>query len=218
MPNSLCSGASAISAIAVVQLGLATIFFFDFVAASALISGTTSGMPSLYRKADELSITSAPPSPSAIFSAHSRLKSPETARKTTSQSRAASSVNSSILRSPNGVATSLPADLAEANSLSSDTGNLRFPSTSMISLPTAPVTPTTPTLSGLSELSILYSCADLRRISRNCDTGCAARFTAGLMALAARECSRLAAGPLAPALNASAPPRQLMNRKDLIAR
>ena len=45
---------------------------------SALISGTTSGTPSLYRKADELSMTTAPSSPSAIFSAHSSAKSPLT--------------------------------------------------------------------------------------------------------------------------------------------
>ena len=60
MPNSLCSGARAMSAIAVVQLGLAISFLSDLRAASALISGTTSGMPSVYRNADELSMTSAP--------------------------------------------------------------------------------------------------------------------------------------------------------------
>ena len=52
------------------------------------------------RTAPAIYTPSAPASPSAIFSAHSSAKSPETARKTTSQARAASSENSSILRSP----------------------------------------------------------------------------------------------------------------------
>ena len=46
MPKVSCSGFSAISAIAVVQFGFATSFFFDFRAASALISGTTSATSS----------------------------------------------------------------------------------------------------------------------------------------------------------------------------
>ena len=52
------------------------------------------------RTAPAIYTPSAPASPSAIFSAHSSAKSPETARKTTSQARAESSENSSILRSP----------------------------------------------------------------------------------------------------------------------
>mmetsp|Transcript_38650 Transcript_38650/g.125011 ORF Transcript_38650/g.125011 Transcript_38650/m.125011 type:complete len:345 (+) Transcript_38650:533-1567(+) len=148
VPNCSCSGASAMSAMAVVQFGFAMSLAFARRAASALISGTTSGTPSLYRKADELSITSAPPSPSEIFSAHSSAKSPETARKTMSHSRAAARENSSICSVPEPVSIGWPADRADAKSRSSDTGKPRSPSTATISCPTAPVTPTTPTFFG----------------------------------------------------------------------
>jgi len=50
------------------QLFAAHTFFDDFLAASALISGTQSANPSFMRNADELSITTQPSSPSAIFS------------------------------------------------------------------------------------------------------------------------------------------------------
>eukprot|EP00967_Tisochrysis_lutea_P092029 scaffold132489_cov30-Tisochrysis_lutea.AAC.2 len=124
--RTLCRGASAMSAIAVVQLGLAISFDLERRATSALISGTTSGTSSLYRKADELSITTAPSSPSAIFSAHSSAKSPLTARNTMSHARAASSVNSSMVYFvPFGVSTSLPAERADANSFSSEMGKPR---------------------------------------------------------------------------------------------
>ena len=59
---------------------------------------------------------------------------------------------------------SLPAERAEAKSLSSPSGNLRVARTSMISFPTAPVTPTTPTLTGFSAM---FTCAGAR-------IGCAA--------------------------------------------
>ena len=102
-------------------------------------------------------MTSGPPS-AVILGTHSRAKSPDTARNTTSHSRAASSVNSSINFSPNGVAIGLPAERADAKSLSSSTGKLRLPRTSMISSPTAPVTPTTPTLSGFDAIIVACGC------------------------------------------------------------
>jgi hypothetical protein len=137
---------------AVVQFGLATTRFFDLRAASALISGTTSGTVGSYRNADELSITSGPSS-AVILSTHSSAKSPETARKTTSHARAASRVNSSIIFAPKGVAIGFPDERADANSLRSLTGNSRVPSTSIISFPTAPVTPTTAIVSGFDTMS-----------------------------------------------------------------
>lgn len=133
-------------------------------------------------------MTSAPSSPSAIFSAHSSAKSPETARKTTSHARAASSENSSISSSPKGVDCFLPADRAEAKSFSSSTGKPRWPSTSMISTPTAPVTPTTPTLSGLSAVSMRHSC-----VERRCSADGSAAMAPTPDVAAGRLCTALAA-------------------------
>ena len=80
---------------AVVQFGLA--MSLEAPMAEALISGTTSGMRSMYRNAEELSTTMGPAA--AIFSACSRAKSPETARKTKSHLPAASTENSSTATS-----------------------------------------------------------------------------------------------------------------------
>lgn len=67
------------AAMAVVQLGLAMSLSSGPIAAR-LISGTTSGMLSWYRKAELLSMTTVLP-PLVSFSAHSREKLPDTARK-----------------------------------------------------------------------------------------------------------------------------------------
>mmetsp|Transcript_8663 Transcript_8663/g.32632 ORF Transcript_8663/g.32632 Transcript_8663/m.32632 type:complete len:223 (-) Transcript_8663:8-676(-) len=131
-------------AIAVVQLGLA--ISFDFLHSFPLISGTTRGTSSAIRKALELSITTGP-SFSQIFLAKSTLKSPPTARKTTSHDRARSIWNSSSSTVPSlPQSCCFPALRAEEKSRSSDTGRELFCSTFTISTPTAPVAPATPTV------------------------------------------------------------------------
>ena len=141
----LWMGQSAMRAMAVVQLGLAISFFP--LAAAMLISGITNGTASLYRKADELSMTSTPAA--ASFSAHSKEKSPPTASNTTSSWDATSYVKGSIVNSPYLLLdTVLPADFSDANSFNAVTGKLRFSMTDRISSPTAPVAPTIPTLTG----------------------------------------------------------------------
>ena len=157
-PKSLCKGQIAMSPMAVVQFGFA-INFFPLVA-SALISGTTSGMPSLYRNADELSMTMAPSDPSQIASACLRLKSPSTARKTTSHSRAEDSLKSSTVTLPNWVSISRPALRSEPKMRNFPTGKARFSSTPTISLPTAPVAPTTPTLNEAADILSVATCRD----------------------------------------------------------
>mmetsp|Transcript_20616 Transcript_20616/g.59857 ORF Transcript_20616/g.59857 Transcript_20616/m.59857 type:complete len:242 (+) Transcript_20616:1075-1800(+) len=142
--KSWCRGQSAIRAMAVVQLGLA-MSLADLVA-SALISGTTRGTLGLYRKADELSMTTAPSSPSAIFSACSRAKSPLTAKKTTSHSLALSTSNNSTSISPNPVSRLDPADRDDPKMRSFPTSMGDFSRHPTISFPTAPVAPTTPTV------------------------------------------------------------------------
>mmetsp|Transcript_16672 Transcript_16672/g.28679 ORF Transcript_16672/g.28679 Transcript_16672/m.28679 type:complete len:304 (-) Transcript_16672:277-1188(-) len=160
-PNNLCSGQTAIRPMAVVQFGLA-INFFPLVT-SALISGTTNGMPSLYRNADELSMTTAPSSPSQIFSAWAKEKSPSTARNTTSHSRAALSEKSSTVTAPNWVVTSLPAERSEPKMRRFPTGKSRFSRHPTISFPTAPVAPTMPTFNGAAAIwSIDEACDDDR--------------------------------------------------------
>mmetsp|Transcript_4328 Transcript_4328/g.9458 ORF Transcript_4328/g.9458 Transcript_4328/m.9458 type:complete len:376 (+) Transcript_4328:513-1640(+) len=149
-PNNLCNGQTAISPIAVVQLGFA-INFCPLVV-SALISGTTNGIPSTKRNADELSITTAPSSPLQIFSACARLKSPSTAKKTTSHSRAASSPKSSTVTLPNFVSTSFPALRSDPKMRRLFTGKSRFSRHPTISLPTAPVAPTMPTFNGAADM------------------------------------------------------------------
>ncbi len=129
---------------AVVQLGL-EMSFLPFTVAW-LISGTTRGTLGSMRKAEELSITTGP-FPSERACAYSLEKSPPTARKITSRSRALPSSNSSMVTLPNGVATDLPVERAEAYRCNSETGNCRLPSTLTISSPTAPVAPTMPTFS-----------------------------------------------------------------------
>lgn len=145
-PNSLCRGQTAMSPMAVVQFGLA--MSFCPLVTSAFISGTTSGMPSTKRNALELSITTGPSSPRHMFSACARLKSPSTARNTTSHSRVDSSLNSSTVTLPNSVSTSLPADRSEPKIRRLLTGKERFSRQPTISLPTAPVAPTIATFRG----------------------------------------------------------------------
>mmetsp|Transcript_950 Transcript_950/g.1943 ORF Transcript_950/g.1943 Transcript_950/m.1943 type:complete len:311 (-) Transcript_950:330-1262(-) len=160
-PNNLCKGQMAISPMAVVQLGFA-INFFPMVV-SALISGTTNGIPSTKRNADELSITTAPSSPLQMFSAWAKLKSPSTARKTTSHSRVDSSLKSSTVTEPNLVSISLPALRSDPKMRRLLTGKPRFSRHPTISLPTAPVAPTTPTFSG-ADMRIIVADDDRRDV------------------------------------------------------
>lgn len=153
--KALCKGQRAIKPIAVVQLGLAINFLLPIL--SALISGTTRGTSLSYLKADELSITTAPSSPSQIALACSREKSPDTARNTTSHSRAALTSNRSTLISPNLPASLVvPAERSDPKIRSFDTSNEELLRQPRISFPTAPVAPTIPT-----EYDMFSSDADL---------------------------------------------------------
>jgi hypothetical protein len=95
----------------------------------------------------ELSITTAPPTPSLMASACSREKSPLTAKKTTSHSRALSTSKSSTVMLPY-LADSMtdPADRADPKMRSCDVGKDDFSKQVRISLPTAPVAPTMATV------------------------------------------------------------------------
>ena len=120
---------------------------------SALISGITSGTFGSMRKAEELSITTAPAltADRARTSAICRCR-PRTARYR--RPRTSCSVSSSItIRSPRKSMV-LPADRALASALSLPTGKARLSMVAMNSAPTAPVTPAMATtgslLTGLS--------------------------------------------------------------------
>lgn len=112
--------------------------------ACALTSGTTSGTAGSMRNADELSITIGPPL-AASAAACSSANEPETARKAKALSRTAATEKASMVTSPYGVASALPAERSEAKSRSRPTGNDRLWSTVHTSTPTAPVAPTTAT-------------------------------------------------------------------------
>mmetsp|Transcript_13756 Transcript_13756/g.40696 ORF Transcript_13756/g.40696 Transcript_13756/m.40696 type:complete len:280 (+) Transcript_13756:788-1627(+) len=161
MPKALCSGASAMSAMAVVQLGLAS--SLAFLQSLPLISGTTSGTSLSMRNADELSITTGPPS-AQILLAYSTLKSPPTARNMTSQERARSRSNSSRVTLPKRPQScSLPALRAEPKSRRSSTASLLFSRHCTISTPTAPVAPATPTLIPPSAIMVMRRASDALR-------------------------------------------------------
>jgi hypothetical protein len=117
-----------------------------------------------------LSITYAPSGPSLIARACSNAKSPDTARNTNLHSRAAATVNSSTATSPYiPAATNFPADRADANNRSRDTGNATFSNTLMISTPTAPVAPTMPTTTPPPPLPSLLAIVTLSERTATCD-------------------------------------------------
>src|SRR5262245_12627459 len=112
------------------------------VADSPFTSGTTSGMPSTSRKADDLSTHRAPPATAAgtrsLLAAVPTEKKHRASSPEPSASRVASSTMSS--RSPYG--TDDPAERSDANARTSS--KPRSASNSRTTGPTAPVAPTTP--------------------------------------------------------------------------
>ena len=99
------------------------------------------------RDLTELSIHTAPSSPSVIALACSKAKSPETAKNITSHSRALATSNNSTFTLPYfSVSTVDPALRALPKMRSFSTGKLRVSKHCRISLPTAPVAPTIPTV------------------------------------------------------------------------
>src|SRR4249919_270661 len=154
-------GASATTNCMVEQLGLAMIPRGRCFAASGLTSLTTSGTSSSYRKADELSITTAPAA--ANFGAYSFEMDPP-AEKSAMSTPAGSNVARSCTttsRLPNF--TLPPADRALASATTSPTGNLRSANTDNMTSPTAPVAPTTATL------YVLLICFPIRYRECGCD-------------------------------------------------
>ena len=95
----------------------------------------------------ELSIQTTPSSPSEMARACSRAKSPETAKKTTSHSLAASTEKSSAVTSPYfSVGMAFPALRSLPKMRNLPTGKSLFSKHWRISFPTAPVAPTIPTV------------------------------------------------------------------------
>ena len=127
----------------VVQLGLAMIPRWPPAAAS-LTPATTSGTCGSMRHAEELSTTTAPAA--AKRGACSRARAPPAEKRATSMPAGSAAARSSTSTSPQGVATRVPADRAEAISRISPTGKERRSRVAIISRPTAPVAPTTATL------------------------------------------------------------------------
>src|SRR6188472_4372313 len=120
----------------------------------ALISGMTSGTSGSIRKAEELSITTAPDF--TAIGAYFREMLPPAENSAMSTPWKACGVNSSMkIRSPRKSMV-LPAERALASALSLPTRKLRLSMVAMNSAPTAPVTPTMATtgslLTGLSSL------------------------------------------------------------------
>merc|ERR1719324_1757283 len=145
-PYFLWSGYRAMAPIAVVQLGLE--MYVAPLATSALISGMTSGTPSVYRNTEELSITTVFLGPPATFMPYSLEISSATAKKQISHSCAAATLKSSIVTLPNAVSTVSPRrclskrrSLSAGKPLSSKHFFISEPTT-----PKAPATPTVPTL------------------------------------------------------------------------
>lgn len=139
-PYFLCSGASAMSVIIVVQFGFAMMFLGMDLAASGLISGTMSGTSGSMRKADELSITMQPAF--AAEGANSREIPPPAEKRAISTPSKLSCVSSWMVISSPQKFLVCPADLAEASSVSLLIGNFLSARQLSISSPTAPVAPT----------------------------------------------------------------------------
>src|SRR3954462_9243558 len=108
--------------------------------ASGLISGTTSGIASSMRNAEELSTTTAP-FDTAIGPNFFEVELPaeNRARCTPSNDFSVSSVTVTDLPAKGSC---LPAERADASALISEYGKLRFSMQLRISTPTAPVAPT----------------------------------------------------------------------------
>src|SRR6476661_1847754 len=131
----------------------------------ALISGITSGTLGSMRKAEELSITTAP----ALMAAGENFRDVPLPAENSAISTPSNefSVSSSItIRSPRKSMV-LPADRALASALSLPTGKARLSMVAMNSAPTAPVTPAMATTgSWLTGLSSLVEHHGLRAIKK----------------------------------------------------
>ena len=124
----------------VVQLGFAMMPRGRIFAASGLISGTTKGTSVSMRKAEELSMTTAPAA--AADGPYSREIPPPALKSAMSTPTNESCVSSSTTISLPRNNIVLPAERAEANSFSLLSGKFRCSRQSNISTPTAPVAPT----------------------------------------------------------------------------
>ena len=144
--NSRCMGKSAMSVMAVVQLGFA-MMPRCFLMSSPLISGMTSGTVSSMRKHEELSTTTAPAC-TAIGANSFEMPLPALKSAMSTPAKDAA-VSSSTTTSWPKAGRVLPAERAEASSVSLPMGKLRFSSVLIISIPTAPVAPTMATFSFL---------------------------------------------------------------------
>src|SRR3546814_434294 len=144
MPAARCNGASATISCMVEQLGLAMMPRGRCFAASGLTSLTTSGTSASWRKAEELSITTAPAA--ANFGAYSFETAPPAENSAMSTPAGSKLARSWTSTSSSPKATYPPADRSLASATISPTGNPRSASTDSITSPTAPVAPTTATL------------------------------------------------------------------------
>src|SRR5262245_32530359 len=125
---------------AAVQLGLAITPLWRR-RSPGLTSGTTSGVFGSMRKADELSITTAPAALAA--GTNSRLRVAPAEKKAMSTPLKASAVSSSTLCGLPLNSSVLPTERFEASGFRPATGKLRRSRTRRLSTPTAPVAPTT---------------------------------------------------------------------------
>src|SRR6266851_6154157 len=139
MPAARWIGHTAVARTAAVQFGLAIRPSWR-ARSCAFTSGTTSGTLGSMRKADELSITIAPAARAA--GANSRLRPAPALKKAMSMPLKESAFSSSTLQALPLNSSVLPAERAEASSLSEPTGKFRRSRTRRISMPTAPVAPT----------------------------------------------------------------------------
>src|SRR5690242_8774740 len=141
-------GHNGVIEIMAAQLGLAMIPLCSRIACG-LISGTTSGTNGSMRKAEELSTTTAPLL-TATGAKRLEVELPAEYKPMLTPARP-SSVSSRIGSCFPLNGRVLPAERAEANNRSSDTGKLRRSRHPNNSIPTAPVAPTMAT-TGAAEL------------------------------------------------------------------
>ena len=138
-------GARAISAMTAAQFGLAMMPGWVAIAA-AFISGRTSGTAGSMRKAEELSMTTAPSrTANGAYSRATPLPAENRARSTPAKPRC-DSVSTAIPNPAKGRA--LPAELGEAKRRNFASGNRGASRTRNHSRPTAPVAPTIATVRG----------------------------------------------------------------------
>src|SRR3546814_6118927 len=136
MPAARCNGASATISCMVEQLGLAMMPRGRCFAASGLTSLTTSGTSASWRKAEELSITTAPAA--ANFGAYSFETAPPAENSAMSTPAGSKLARSWTSTSSSPKATYPPADRSLASATISPTGHSRSASTDSITSPTAP--------------------------------------------------------------------------------